>query len=76
MEGAALRATREYDLAIAAAWHGARFTAMTQTKKGLPGLSNFLAKKPEPKTGAAHAIAFFHSLKARGVDVKIERVER
>jgi hypothetical protein len=77
MEGAAIRASREYDHAIAQAWHTAMFGLQGYSGK-LKGkrLSDFLAQKPEPKSGAAQAIAFFHKIKARGIPVSITRVPR
>ena len=73
MEGAALAAKREYDLAIATAWHTAVFGLQGYAGK-LKGkkLSDFLSEQKRP-TRHAQAIAFFHSLKARGVPVSITR---
>jgi hypothetical protein len=78
MEGAALREEREHDRAIAQAWHTAMFGLNGYGGK-LKGktLSDYLINKPKPKqSSAAKAIAFFHSMKSAGFDVKIERVER
>lgn len=75
MEGAALAAKREYDLAIATAWHTAVFGLQGYAGK-LKGkkLSDFLSDHSDKQpTKHAQAIAFFHSLKARGVPVEITR---
>lgn len=70
-----MAAERRYDLAIAEAWHAAKFNGLGQNGK-LRGLSSYLGKKPSGKTGAAQAIAFFHSLKAKGIPVEIRRTPR
>lgn len=78
MEGAALRQEREYDLAITQAWNTAMFAI-----NGYGGklkdktLADYLINKPPKKqSSSAAAVAFFHSMKSAGFDVKIERVER
>jgi hypothetical protein len=77
MEGAALAAKREYDLAITQAWHTAIFVLNGYAGK-LKGksLSNYLsgAKSERKSSDAAAAVAFFHALKARGMPVDIKRV--
>lgn len=76
MEGAQLKAEREYDMAIAQQWHGARFNALAQVGK-LRNLSNYLTKRTAGKKSAlASAISFFHSMKAAGFPVEITRVPR
>lgn len=76
MEGAALKAEREYDLAIAQVWHGARFNALAQVGK-LRGLSNYIGKRATGKKSTlASAVSFFHSMRAAGFPVTITRVER
>lgn len=68
-------ASRNVDLAMVTAWHTAVFglngyAGKLQGKK----LSDFLgAEQPKANTKHAQAIAFFHSLKARGVSVEITR---
>lgn len=78
MEGAALRQEREYDRAIAQAWHTAIF-ALNGYGGKLKGksLSDFLISQDKPKPSkAAQAAAFFHAMKAAGLPVTITRVER
>lgn len=76
MEGAALKSEREYDMAIAQAWNGARFNALAQVGK-LKGLSTYLGKKASGKrNAAADAAAFFHAMKSAGLPITITRVER
>jgi hypothetical protein len=75
MEGAALKQEREYDLTITQAWHTAMF-ALNGYGGKLKGrtLADFLIGKERPKPSkAAQAVAFFHSLKARGIPVEITR---
>lgn len=71
MEGAARAAKRAFDLALVTAWHTEAFA---RTKK-LPSLGKLLAQSDKPNNGAstAQALAFFHRLKAQGVDVTITR---
>jgi hypothetical protein len=75
MEAAALRREREYDLAIAQAWHTAIFALNGYSGKlKNKSLADFLISKDRPKPSkAAQAVAFFHSLKARGIPVEITR---
>jgi hypothetical protein len=75
MEGSALRQEREYDLAIAQAYHTAKFGNLAQAGK-LKGLSAYQSKKKgEGKRSAwAGALSFFHNAKASGVPVEITRV--
>lgn len=76
MEGATLKFERGYDLAVAQVWHGARFNALAQVGK-LRGLKSYLSKATSTaKSAAAQALGFFHALRARGIPIKIERVER
>lgn len=76
MEGAQLKLEREYDLAIAQAWHMAEFNARKKVNK-LRGLSEYIGKRAGgKKSSAAQAIAFFHAMKAAGLPVTITRVER
>ena len=76
MEGAALKSEREYDMVIAAQWHGARFNALAQNGK-LKSLSNYIGKRASGKTSqAAAAASFFHAMKSAGFPVEITRVER
>lgn len=76
MEGAQLKSEREYDLAIAGQWHGARFNALAQNGK-LRSLSNYLTKRSAGKKSTlASAISFFHSMKAAGFPVEITRTPR
>lgn len=73
MEGAALKAERDYDLMVAQAWHTAKFSVMAENGK-LRGLSTYLRKKVESaKSTTAKAIAFFHQMKARGFPIEITR---
>jgi hypothetical protein len=77
MEGMVRAATRQTDMAIVTAWHTAIF-ALTGWSGGLKGksLSDYLTISPrhdETRTKHAQGIAFFHSLKARGVPVEITR---
>jgi hypothetical protein len=72
MEGRAQAAKRDVDLAILGAWHAVAFD---RTKK-LQKLSAYLdTGKPSQRASHAHAIAFFHRLKAQGLPVKITRNE-
>jgi hypothetical protein len=73
MEGSALRQEREYDLAIAQAYHGAKFGALAQAGK-LKALSNYIGKKGSGKSPLAAALNFMHNMKASGVPVEISRV--
>jgi hypothetical protein len=80
MEGMARAAMKQVDLAIITAWHTAIFGLSGYAGK-LKGksLSDFLpsaSKQPanDRRLKHAEAIAFFHSLKARGVPVDISRV--
>lgn len=76
LEGAQLRLEREYDLDISHAWHSAKYNALAQVGK-LKGLKSYLGKVASGvRSTASDALAFFHSLRARGIPVKIERVER
>jgi hypothetical protein len=77
MEGAALKEAREYDLAIATAWHTAIFALQGYAGKlNNKKLSDYLTKKPAAKSGTAQAIAFFHALKAAGCPIEITRTPR
>lgn len=78
-------ASRQFDLAIVTAWHTARFALNGYADKGrLAGnhelsdlLSNGNAESKRDDDGRvqrARAIHFFHTLKAKGWDVQIERV--
>lgn len=73
MAGAALRQERDYDLAIAQAYHMAKFNALQKAGK-LKGLSHYIGKKASKKSQAADALAFFHRMKASGAPVEITRV--
>jgi hypothetical protein len=75
MEGAALAAKRQSDLATATAWHTAMF-ALAGYSGGLKGkrLSDYLSPDETHLKKNAEAIAFFHKLKARGVPVDITRL--
>ncbi len=76
MEGMAKAANRQVDLAILGAWHTAIFglNGFDGKLKGKK-LSDFLSapEKKEVNTKSAQAIAFFNSLKARGIEVEITR---
>lgn len=79
MEGAALAEKKRFDIAIVTAWHTAVFGLNGYAGK-LKGksLSDFLgdaAAEPEDnaRSQRARAIAFFHSLKAKGWDVEITK---
>lgn len=74
MEGAALAAKDKHDLAIVMAWHTAIF-ALNGYGGKLKGksLSDFLETEAKPPSKNAAAIAFFHTLKARGFNVEISR---
>jgi hypothetical protein len=76
MEGAALAKKQDMDLAMFTAWHTAVF-ALNGYGGKLKGkkLSDYLTQKPEHNPSHSKAIAFFHSLQARGVPVKITRNE-
>lgn len=67
------------NLGMSQAWHTAKFV-LGMYGGSLKGkkLSDFLIGDREDlkDTKAAQAIAFFHSMMARGLPVKIERVER
>lgn len=78
MEGAKLRAEREYDRTVSLAWNTAMFGL-----KGYGGqlkgksLSDYLISQDKPKrSAAASAIAFFHAMKAAGLPIEITKVER
>lgn len=71
MEGAALAAKRQFDLATFTAWHTAVFALSGYAGK-LKDLSAYLVREPA-KPNNAQAIAFFHNLKAQGVPVEITR---
>lgn len=80
MEGAALAANRQIDMAIVTAWHTACFAlAGYAGKLKDKRLSDFLTGKSDTSAADdqrmqnARAIHFFQSLKARGVDVEITR---
>lgn len=75
MEGAALAAERKFDFAIAEAWHAAKFGVMAENGK-LRGLSTYIGKKKGKRSLAADAAAFFHRMKAAGMDVDIKKVVR
>jgi len=68
MEGAALAAKRAFELALVTAYHTEAFAR----QKRLKSLSSYLAE-PKAHSSHAHAVAFFHRLKARGVPVEITR---
>lgn len=74
MEGAARAAKTRMDLAFWQAWHVEAFARM-EGRDFKHALKNHLAA--DEKTGAAlknaQAIAFFHSLKAKGIPVEITR---
>jgi hypothetical protein len=72
MEGAALAARRQFDLAITTAWHTEAFA---RTKK-LPKLASLIGDHDGTKSASAQALAFFHGLKAKGVPVEIYKTER
>lgn len=78
MEGAALKAEREHDLAISQAWHTAIF-ALNGYGGKLNGksLSDYIgrkeAAKPSPLAGA---VAFFGYMKAAGMPIEVTRTER
>jgi hypothetical protein len=72
MEGMALAAKRQHELAISNAWHTAVF-ALSGYGGKLKDLSEY-QNKPSRNAKHAEAIAFFHALKARGVPVDISRV--
>lgn len=75
MDGAKLRREREYDLAIAQAWHTAIFALNGYSGK-LKGkkLSDYLIAGQSVKYSShAQGIAYFHRLKARGIAVEITR---
>ena len=76
MEGMARAANRMVDLAIVGAWHTAVFGLQGyQNKLRGKKLSDYLTvdRDMTAQTKHAQAIAFFHSLKARGVPVTITR---
>lgn len=62
-------ANRHVDLAILGAWHAEAFARTKVLKK----LSAYMQRQETPQSNAAQALAFFHSLKARGVPVTITR---
>jgi hypothetical protein len=76
MKGSALRRKRELDLGIYTAWHTAVFAlGMYGGKLKGKTLSDFLSSDGPPRRSkSAEAIAFFHTLKARGVPVEITRL--
>lgn len=78
MEGSALAAKRNFDLAIVTAWHTAVFgLGMYGGKLKNKNLSDFLSSDEKPNRAAlarAQAVAFFHRIKARGVPVDISRL--
>lgn len=79
MEGVQLKAEREHDERTALAWQTAIFAL-----KGYAGelknkkLSDYLIGKASKATrsAASDAVSFFHSMKAAGFPITIERVER
>lgn len=79
MEGMARAANRNVDLAIVGAWHTASFgLGMYGGKLKGKQLSDFLtskrdAAKPDYRVKNAQAIAFFHTLRERGVAIDISR---
>lgn len=78
MEGAKLKAEREYDRTISLAWNTAQF-ALKGYSGQLKGksLSDYLISQDKPKrSSAASAIAFFHAMKAAGLPITITKVER
>lgn len=79
MEGAAARETKQFNVALFAAWHTARFALNGYANKGKLAGSKSLADlmltddEAAPVENHAQAIAFFHGLKQRGFDVEITR---
>lgn len=77
MEGAARAEMKRIDMAMVTAWHTASFVlGMYSGKLKGKRLSDFLTgdRKGRQHDPASQAVAFFHGLKSRGFDVKIERV--
>lgn len=79
MEGAAKAELKKIDLGILTAWHTAAFVlGMYSGKLKGKRLTDYLtgdrSAEPDTRSDAAKAVAFFHGLKTRGFDVKIERV--
>jgi hypothetical protein len=78
MEGMGHAATLKIDLAVATGWHAAIFglSGYAGQLKGKT-LSDFLSagKRTDAaeRSRNAEAIAFFHSLQARGIPVEITR---
>jgi hypothetical protein len=72
MEGMARAAKRASEMALFTAWHTAVF-ALSGYGGKLKSLSEYL-DRPQLSTKHAEAIAFFHSLKARGIPIDISRV--
>lgn len=77
MEGAALRRKNELDLATYTAWHTAVFALSGYAGK-LKQLPDYLSTDEQHDAAPlqhAKGIAFFHTLKAKGFDVKIEKTQ-
>lgn len=74
MRGMARAAKRQADLVIVNAWHTAVFGLSGYSGK-LRNLSHYMGQErsEEQRSKSAAAVAFFHSLKARGVPVEITR---
>jgi hypothetical protein len=78
MEGMAHAAARQHELAISTAWHTAVF-ALTGYSGKLKELSEYVGKtetwpEDDERLENARLIHFFNSLKAKGYDIKTERV--
>jgi hypothetical protein len=76
MEGAKEAAFEKYEVAMYQAYQTARLSVLAENGK-LGQLSKHMPKRAHSeKSKAAQALAWAHSLKARGIPVKIERVQR
>lgn len=75
MDGLSRRGKRRFDANIALAWHTAVFALNGYAGK-LKGksLGDYLSTAPRKEPdNTAKAIAFFHSMRSAGFDVKITR---
>lgn len=80
MEGMALAAKLKHELALSQAWHTAVF-ALTGYGGKLKDLSEYLGKgrsgaQDNEQLQNARIIHLFNSMRARGFDIKAERIER
>jgi ketopantoate reductase len=72
MQGAALAAERQHDLAMMIAWHAAGFTNGGMKNRKLTDFQ--IGHRKTERSAAADAVAFFRNMKEAGFPVEIKRV--